>query len=220
VEWDEHDYERFFKESDARTDKYMELLDKYGDFDEAEAKIAKEMGWDVCDDGNTDDGLAIEEINELCEAAANEPPPEPDPAREGLDWIRTANGDVCHPLQHLCSECAIKFWRQTEEYGLDQFADKDLEQFFSEFHVTGAKLAGALNTIACGAGEPEAAFTVASLKRALDHLHKAQAGLEAVAPKRLLPESIITEARMKLFEIREAILRLMNEFSGRSGAQF
>src|SRR5437016_7040950 len=45
-DWDEHDYEKFMKESDARTDKYMELLDKYGDSDEAEAKIAKEMGWD------------------------------------------------------------------------------------------------------------------------------------------------------------------------------
>jgi len=44
-EWDEHDYEKFMKESDARTDKYMELLDKYGDSEEAEAKIAEEMGW-------------------------------------------------------------------------------------------------------------------------------------------------------------------------------
>src|SRR5213075_2810315 len=36
-EWNEHDYEKFMKECDARTDKYMELLDKYGDSDEAEA---------------------------------------------------------------------------------------------------------------------------------------------------------------------------------------
>ena len=46
AEWNEHDYEKFLKESDARTDKYLELLDKYGDSDEAEARIAKEMGWD------------------------------------------------------------------------------------------------------------------------------------------------------------------------------
>src|SRR5881396_2161826 len=44
-EWNEHDYEKFLKECDARTDKYIELLDKYGDSDEAEAKIAQEMGW-------------------------------------------------------------------------------------------------------------------------------------------------------------------------------
>src|SRR6266496_4404505 len=29
-EWNEHDYERFLKESDARTDRYRELLDKDG----------------------------------------------------------------------------------------------------------------------------------------------------------------------------------------------
>src|SRR5438034_3534616 len=29
ADWDEHDYEKFLKESDARTDKYLELLDKY-----------------------------------------------------------------------------------------------------------------------------------------------------------------------------------------------
>jgi hypothetical protein len=45
-EWDEHDYEKFLKESDARTTKYMKLLDKYGDSDEAEEIIAREMGWE------------------------------------------------------------------------------------------------------------------------------------------------------------------------------
>jgi hypothetical protein len=50
------------------------------------------------------------------------------------------------------------------------------------------------------------------LKRALDHLHKSQAGLEAVAPKKLLPEKMIAETRKELFEIREGILRLMQEF--------
>jgi hypothetical protein len=65
---------------------------------------------------------------------------------------------------------------------------------------------------------PDAAFTVAALKRALDHLHKSQAGLEAVAPKKLLPETMIVEARRELFEIREGILRLMDEFRGRRQA--
>jgi len=52
---------------------------------------------------------------------------------------------------------------------------------------------------------------VAYLKRALDHLHKCQAGLEAVAPKKLLPKASVAEARKELFELREGILRLMNE---------
>ena len=37
-----------------------------------------------------------------------------------------------------------------------------------------------------------------------------------VAPEKLLPEKMISEARQQLFEIREGILRLMDEFRGRS----
>jgi hypothetical protein len=50
----------------------------------------------------------------------------------------------------------------------------------------------------------------------LDHLHKSQAGLEAVAPKKLLPEAMVKEARQELFEIRESILKLMDELRRRA----
>ncbi len=215
-DWDEHDYEKFLKESDARTDKYMELLDKYGDSDEAEAKIAKEMGWDSSEGEQDDERMDVEEINAICEASENEPPSEPDPQREGIDWIRLEDGDVRHPLQHRCFESAVKFSRQADKLGVDKFADEDLARFIFEFQTTGAKLAGALNGLARGNGLRDAAFTIAYLKRALDHLHKSQAGLEAVAAKRIMPEPNIAEARGELFEIREGILKLMDELRGRA----
>jgi hypothetical protein len=217
-EWNEHDYEKFLKESDARTDKYMELLDKYGDSDEAEAKIAKEMGWarELTEEEAEEERRRVEEINAACEEALNEPEPEPDPGREGIDWIRTDHGDLRHPLQHRCFESAIKLRHQADELGLERLQDKNLDQFIFEFQTTGAKLAGALNGIARGQGFSDPAFTVAYLKRALDHLHKSQAGLEGVAPKKLLPETMLAEARKELFEIREGILRLMDQFRGRS----
>ena len=216
-QWDEHDYEKFLKECDARTDKYGELLDKYGHSEEAEEKIAREMGWlrEQTEEEAEEERRRIEEINAACEEALNEPPPEPDPHREGVDWIRTKEGDVRHPLQHRCAESAMKVWKQADKLGLDKTGDKDLEQFIFEFQTTGAKLAGALAGVARGQGFSDHAFTVAYLKRALDHLHKAQAGLEAVAPKKLLPETMVAEARTELFEIREGILRLMDEYRGR-----
>ena len=93
--------------------------------------------------------------------------------------------------------------------------DNDLVQFISEYQTTAVKLAGALNGLTRGRGEEDSAFVVARLKRALDHLHKAQAGMEAVAPKKLLPPEIINKSRTELFEIRESILKLMDEFRGR-----
>ena len=220
AEWDEHDYERFMKECDARTDKYMELLEKYGDSDESEEKIAKEMGWDRDDEtdvatgGGEEERMSVDEMNRICEEAANAPPSEPDPHREGIDWIRTEKGDIAHPLQHRCFESAMKLWHECDELGLEKSDDDDLAQFIFEFQTTSVKLAGALDGIAEGHGARDGAFTVAYLKRALDHLHKSQAGLEAVAPKKLLPERMIAEARKEMFEIREGILRLMQEFRG------
>jgi hypothetical protein len=212
--WDEHDYEKFLKASDARTDKYMELLDKYGDSDEAEAKIAKEMGWEreLTEEEAEEEERRIEEMNRACEEALHEPPPEPEPHREGIDWIRTAKDEVRHPLQHRCFESAIRFRHQADALGLEKLADKDLDQFMSEFQTTSVKLGGALTGLAQGRGFHEGSFTVAYLKRALDHLHKAQAGLEAAAPKKLLPVAMIAEAREELFQIREGILELMDEF--------
>jgi uncharacterized protein YbaR (Trm112 family) len=226
AEWDEHDYERFMKECDARTDKYMELQEKYGDSDEAEAKIAKEMGWISEDEdqpsrrrfgaaGEDDELMSVEEMNRICEEAANEPLPEPEPHREGIDWIRTADGDIRHPLQYRCHKSAMKVWHECDELGLKESEDEDLQQFIFEFQTTGVKLGGALHGIAQGRGPRDGAFTVAYLKRALDHLHKAQAGLEVVASKKILPEKMVSEARKELFEIREGILRLMDEFRGR-----
>jgi hypothetical protein len=217
ADWDEHDYEKFLKESDARTDKYLELLDKYGDSDAAEEKIAREMGWarELSPEEAEEEARRIAEMNQACEEALSQPPPEPDPAREGIDWIRTKDGDIAHPLQHRCTESMMKYWDLAEKHGLEKLADKDLDQFIFEFQTTGAKLAGALNGLAEDRGLPDAAFTVAYLKRALDHLHKSQAGLEAVALKKLLPAKAVAGARKELFEIREGILKLMDEFRGR-----
>ena len=213
--WDEHDYEKLMKECDARTEKYVELFDKYGDSDEAQAQIAREMGWDHGEKESDDERMSIEEANAICDAAAQEPESEPEPHREGIDWIRTGDGDIRHPLQHRCFDSSVRFSMQAGELRLEALRDKDLDQFLFEFQTTGAKLAGALAGIARGQFFPDGAFTVACLKRALDHLHKSQAGLEAVAAKKFLPDSMVADARKELFEIREEILRLMDEFRRR-----
>jgi hypothetical protein len=173
------------------------------------------MGWDQNNTEDDDESFSIEEINAICESAADDPLPEPNPEREGIDWIRTEDGHLCHPLQHRCSESALKFFRQADKLGLEDIQDTDLDQFIFEFQTTAARLAGALNGIARGQDLRDAAFTVAYLKRALDHLHKSQSGLEAAAQKKLLPEAMLSEARKELLEIREGILRLMDEFRRR-----
>jgi hypothetical protein len=221
-EWDEHDCERFLKAADARTDKYAELLDKYGHSEEAHEIIAREMGWirELTDEEAEEEQRRIDEMNAACEAALDEPPPEPEPRREGIDWIRVEGNDIRHPLQHRAFEAALNIRRACRALGLEASADDDLHRLLFGFQITSAKLAGALGTVARGVALPDPAFTVAYLKRALDHLHQTQVALETVAtkprlpdaPDPLLPTSLAVEARRELFEIREAILHLMQQF--------
>ena len=43
--WDEYEWERFLQQQDYKTEKYMELLEKYLDHPQRDQIIAQEMGW-------------------------------------------------------------------------------------------------------------------------------------------------------------------------------
>lgn len=224
-EWDEFDYEKLLRESDARTDKYGELLDKYMDHPDRERIIAKEMGWTRLEEAleaqqdDSDDEQSEEDKSDAASEQGSEfpdevPEIEPDPATEGVDWVRDPHGGTSHPLAMRAHAASIAFWRKCDELGFANTEDEDLCNLISEYQITSAKLAGALNGLAYGRDLTEGAFIVACLKRALGHLHAAQAGLEKVAPKRLLPEETVASVRTELFGIREEILKLMGEFRG------
>ena len=225
-EWDEFDYEKLLRESDARTDKYSELLDKYIDDPDRERIIAKEMGWNGLDDAleGEDENESVRESGEAKSESGDEsafeipdeaPDLEPDPATEGVDWVRDPHGGTSHPLTLRAHEASIAFWRKCDELGFKESEDEDMCSLISEYQITSAKLAGALNGLAYGRDLTEGAFLVACLKRALGHLHAAQAALEKVAPRKILPEEVVENVRAELFGIREEVLKLMSEFRGR-----
>ncbi len=39
------------------------------------------------------------------------------PEREGIDWIRTDDGDIRHPLQHRCYESMIEAFQAARDRG-------------------------------------------------------------------------------------------------------
>ncbi len=226
--WDEFDYEKFLRECDARTDKYGELLDKYRDHPDRDRIIAKEMGWtwvterlDAQEADKERQANAESESEPEQSARAERDIPsdfpddaetvEPDPATEGVDWIRTKDGDVCHPLAARAFEGSVALYHKCDELGLND-SDDDLATLQNEYQTTSAKLAGALDGLAYGRDLSEGAFIVAYLKRALSHLHAAQAALEKVAPKNLLPAALVSSTRTELFALREEVLRLMDDF--------
>jgi len=225
-EWDEFDYEKLLRESDARADKYGELLDKYKDHPDRDRLVAKEMGWKWLEEALEEKerlGKAAEAFAKEEEEDEDEDPfgvegpddfaePEPDPATEGVDWVRAEDGEISHPLVERVFEKSVALWQQCEKSGLIKAEDDDLMALVEEYQILSAKLAGALDGLAYGRDMTSGAFVVATLKRALAHLHAAQAALEKVAPKKLLGVETISSTRAELFTVREEMLRLMNEF--------
>lgn len=212
-EWDEFDYEKFMRECDARTEKYSELMDKYLDHPDRDQIIAREMGWSWLEAANEAAGVQFEGDLDAGPADPPEPLPalEPDPATEGVDWQRHANGNIGHPLALRALDGSLALWRQVETLGLRR-TDPDLSLLLSEYHIISAKLAGALDGLAYGRFLNESPFIVAYLKRALSHVHAAQAALERVTTRRLLPEDLLQTTRADFFSLRDGILRLMQEF--------
>lgn len=224
-EWDEFDYEKLLQESDARTDKYGELLDKYQDHPDRDRIIAKEMGWTWLEEALEDESESEEQLvhqetesesrgEEGFEVPDELPDLQPDPATEGVDWVHDKHGHTSHPLALRALDGSVALWRKCDELGLSKTEDEDLCNLISEYQITSAKLAGALNGLVYGRDLHEGSFIVAYLKRALSHLHAAQAALEKVAPKNMLSEETIATVRTELFGIREEILKLMREFRG------
>ncbi len=74
--WDEYDWERFLQQQDHKTEKYMELLEKYLDHPQRDQIIAREMGWTQLvnsDDWSDEvDALLGDESSESEDASAEE----------------------------------------------------------------------------------------------------------------------------------------------------
>ena len=211
---DEFAWEKFLKESDARTDRYMKLLEQFKDLDEEsrERLVARAMGWtqieaylDERDNGEGDeDPSAPDYIDDIPEL-------EPNPLTEGIDWIRTADGDIRHPLAHRAFETAIAMSHDCKMTDLsDEPQDKAVLDMVFSAQMLGAKLAGALNSLAYD-HETEDGFLVAYLKRALKYLHETLKHSEIVRQQRLVAPERLDRFKRDLFSIREEILRIMEQ---------
>jgi len=207
---DEFGYEKLMRESDARTDKYMELLEKYEGHPDQEKIVAREMGWTWLEEAlEADERGALPPGDEM-----EIPPLEPDPLTEGIDWVRDKDGHVRHPLSKRAFESGVAIWHYCKDRGLlGEDGDSDLHEMIFQFQTTGAKLAGALNSLAYRDEDSlEGGLVVAALKRALGYLNASMAAADKVAEKKLIDPARLELFRHELFEVREEILKLMERF--------
>jgi hypothetical protein len=208
--FDEFTYEKLMRESDARSDKYMKLLEKYEGHPDRDKIVAREMGWTWLEEA-----LEADQRGAIPKSGPTEIEPlEPNPLTEGIDWVRDDNGDIRHPLSKRAFESSVAIWHYCDDRGLlGENGDANVAEMVFQFQTAGAKIAGALNSLAYDRDMTfHAGFVVAALKRALKYVNASMAAVEKVARKKLISPERLDVFRGELFEIREEMLALMKRF--------
>lgn len=201
--WDEYEWERFLQQQDHKTEKYMELLEKYLDHPQRDQIIAREMGWTQL--LNEEEGESwSDEVDAMLAEESNS-----GENRIGEDPATFTDGFEDHTLYRAAF--ALTVW-------IDQLFDEQAAlqnepaavKLATHSALASAKLAAALSDD----DVDEIGMTIAYLKRALKAI---TVSMEAGA--QLLAQQLITARQhsvlqQRLFEVRDGIITLMGQYRG------
>jgi len=202
--WDEYDWERFLQQQDQKTEKYMELLEKYVDDPQRDEIIAREMGWSQLLDDKGWDAEVDALVNEDWRSSDDE-------SSSGEEQRRAPPPETFEYHNLYRAAFALTVW-------IDQLFDEDAMlqnepaavKLATHSALASAKLAAALSDD----DVDEIGMTIAYLKRALKAI---TISMDAAA--QLLGEKLITAAQhsvlqKRLFQVRDGIISLMGEYRG------
>jgi hypothetical protein len=202
--WDEYDWERFLQQQDRKTEKYMELLERYIDDPNRDQIIAREMGWNhLLDKDGRDWERHVDSLFEEVEAEA-----EAEAAAAGEDDKEDiADGFEVHPLYQ--ASFALTVW-------IDQMFEevKDLQnqpgavKLSTHVAIASAKLAAALSDD----DVDEIGMTIAYLKRALKAVMTAIDGAMQLRKEAAIDSERFGTLNQRLFQIRDGVIQLMGEY--------
>lgn len=193
--WDEHRWEEFFRESDKRTDKYLQLLDEYMDHPDRERIIAEKMGWHHLLD---DDETVEEWENEFVI----------DEFEEGEGWKQLTGYEPTDydSFEHLpLYQKAHEFTVDSIKMVNDRFADRDDESirtFAQNATIPPAKIAGGF---AFGFETESLGGNIANCKRGLNAANRMLDALHQMGEKKLLNRELYLNYYERAKEIRDEL---------------
>src|SRR5580700_6454691 len=191
--WDEYQWERFLQQQDRKTERYMELLEKYMDHPERDQIIAREMGWSHLLDGAEEDWLEEADAQLASELGLDAEEAAQAEGEEG------GMGDFeMHPLYQ--ASFALTVW-------IDQLFDElgDLQnhpsavKLATQSAIASAKLAAALSDDDID----EIGMTIAYLKRALKAITNAMEAAVQLRSEIALTRDRFATLNSRLFQIRD-----------------
>jgi hypothetical protein len=194
--WDEFQWEQFLQQQEKRTERYMELLEKYMDHPQRDEIIAREMNWTHLQEEQGREWE--EEVDALFEQDQED--------EEGEE----AEPEASYPFEsHPLYRQAIEF---TAELG--KIFDEETDQKIQEHPasnalqtgatVTAAKLAAALSD--GEEGIDDLGMCIAYLKRALHAIHGCLSAVTQLNAAEIFDAERTGRIRGMLFAIRDGIV--------------
>jgi hypothetical protein len=190
--WDEYDWERFLQQQDSKTERYMELFEKYIDDPNRDQIIAQEMGWTHLLDQPSEE---IEEIEFESDFEVEE---------EGEE--ETQEVFESHPLYQNAFSLTVWIDQLFDE--VPSVASSPLGvKLASHVAVASAKLAAALSDHET----EEIGMTIAYLKRALRAISTAVEAATQMSHDGSLKTRQFEELYERLFQVRDSIIVMMGD---------
>lgn len=200
--WDEFQWERFLQQQDQKTEKYMELLEKYIDDPRRDEIIAQEMGWsqlfETKEWEDEVDGLGTEEWRS-----------------EGEDQ---SGSDAAASLAETFEDHALYRAAFGLTIWIDQLFDENSSlqndpsavKLATHSALASAKLAAALNDNDHNADE--IGMTIAYLKRGLKAITISMEAAGQLLSRKLINPPHYSILERQLFQVRDGIINLMGEY--------
>lgn len=229
-------WEESLKLSDRVSKAHIEAMDKYGEEDDDDAKVAFVMGWDhmlgMMADAHESEGRmppakdmkdfdeedeSDEEGKEWEDAEDDLSDDDDDEFEDGLDEDPACERKR-HPLLKRSRELVLRVLSDLRDDDRDDALDADeanatpLGRFIGNTLNIGAKLAGVLGSRRFAQGD-EAGYTLAILKRCLNWANEALAGLNSLMEDHRWEDRhpLFSEFKRELHAIRDGITDLRQE---------
>jgi hypothetical protein len=196
--WDEYDWERFLQQQDQRTEKYMDLLEKYIDDPRRDEIIAREMGWT-----NTS---GAEDWSAEVDALLEEDWRGQDPPTEIENPAQTFEDHVLYRAAFALTVWIDKLFDQNAALQNEPAAIK----LATHAALASAKLAAALSDD----DVDELGMTIAYLKRALKAITVSLDSAAKLLSEKLIAARQYSVLQQRLFQVRDGIISLMGEYRG------
>ena len=201
--WDEYQWEQFLQQQEKRTEKYMELLEKYIDHPERDEIIAREMNWThLLDDSHRE---WEEEVEAMFEQEADGL--ESDDG-EGESAKKVGYPFESHPLYRMALEFSAELGKFIDELPPKVAEHPAANALQTGATITAAKLAAALSD---GSEVEDLGMCIAYLKRALHAINSSLNAAAELESAKILTGDRAGRIRSMLFQIRDGIVTKTGE---------